>query len=196
MKKFRRILITLAACVLLAVLFHAAIFAALGAYLVHDGAPQKSDIALVLAGDNSGNRIVKGGQLVRDGFAPLALISGPAGMYGYYESDLAIPFAEKAGFPVAYFFAVPNHSHSTREEAEDMLRELRRRGVHSVVLVTSDFHTRRAGRIYRKLAPDLQFNVVAAPDPYFTADGWWRNREGRKTFAIEWMKTIAEWVGL
>jgi hypothetical protein len=45
----------------------------------------------------------------------------------------------------------------------------------------------------RSAAPDLTFIVVAAPDKYFTRDGWWRDREGQKTFVYEWMKTIAGW---
>lgn len=196
MRKSRLILIALAVCVVLAAVFHTAILAALGTYLVRAQPPRKCDIALILAGDDSGNRVLKGGEMVKDGYAPLALVSGPAGMYGYYESDLAIPFAVKAGFPAADFAGIPNHSHSTKEEAEAMLPELRRRGVHSVLLVTSDYHTRRAARVYRELAPDLQFDVVAAPDEYFTPTGWWHNRQARKTFAIEWMKTVAEWFGL
>ncbi len=195
-KFFRATLWTLAGCVLLAAIFHTAILSALGSYLVSAGAPQKSDIALVLAGDASGNRIVTAASLVRDGYAPVALISGPAGMYGHHESDLAIPFAEKAGFPESYFIAVPNEGRSTKEEARAILPEIRQRGAKTVLLVTSNYHTRRAGRIYRELAPDLRFNVVAAPDENFSVDGWWKNREGRKTFAIEWMKTVAEWIGL
>jgi hypothetical protein len=38
--------------------------------------------------------------------------------------------------------------------------------------------------------------MVAAPDLYFTPDGWWKNREGRKTFLLEWMKTVATWFGM
>ncbi len=193
---FRIALLTALACLLLAAVFHTAILAALGGYLVSAGPPSQADIAVVLAGDSSGNRIVKAGDLVRAGYAPRALVSGPYGYYGFHESDLAIPFAEKAGYPASYFLALPNDSHSTKEEAEVVLQELRREGVHSFLLVTSDFHTRRAGRIYRALAPDLRCIVVAAPDKYFSADGWWKNREGRKTFAIEWMKTVAEWFGL
>jgi uncharacterized SAM-binding protein YcdF (DUF218 family) len=186
----------LAGLVLLLAVFHNIVVAALGEYLVRADSPEKTDIAVVLAGDPSGNRIVKAAELARAGDAPRILVSGPAAIYGYYECDLAIPFAEKLGFPASYFVAVPNHSHSTRDEAEAMLAEVRRAGAHTVLLVTSNFHTRRAGRIYRKAAPDLRFVVIAAPDPDFTPEAWWKNREGRKTFAIEWMKTIAEWVGL
>ncbi len=53
--------------------------AALGGYLVHAGPPVKADMIVVLAGDFSGNRIKVAGDLVRQGFAKQALVSGPAG---------------------------------------------------------------------------------------------------------------------
>lgn len=186
----------LAAIVLGVAVFHSAILAFFGSFLVHADPPRRADVAVVLAGDASGNRILKGAELVRSGDAPVALVSGPAGLYGYHESDLAIPFAEKAGYPASYFIAVPNESRSTRDESDALLAAVRRAQARTVLLVTSNYHTRRAGRIYRALAPDLTFIVIAAPDPYFTPGGWWKNREGRKTFVIEWMKTVAERFGL
>ena len=186
-----------AALVLLALLvFHSAILGAIGDYLVQAGPPQKADIALVLAGDSTGQRITTAAQLVRDGYAPKVLVSGPAGMYGYYECDLAIPFAEKEGFPSAYFIPLQHHALSTKEEAQAVLPEVRQTGAKSVLLITSDFHTRRAGKIFRSAAPDLTFYVVAAPNEYFSPHGWWHNREGRKLFMFESMKTVAEWFGL
>lgn len=178
----------------LAALFHAPLLTALGAYLDQSGLPGKADIVFVLAGDASGNRILKGAELVRQGFAPRVVVSGPAGNYGNYECDLAIPFAVKAGYPESEFVRFPNQAHSTREEAADAAGELRTLGAHRVLLVTSLYHTRRAGALFRAAAPDLTFLVVAAPDDYFTKDGWWRNREARKTFLIEWMKTGATWL--
>ena len=71
----------------------------------------------------------------------------------------------------SYFLAFPNHSLSTREEAEAIVPELAAWGSTRVLLVTSDFHTHRAGGIYRALAPDLRCVVVAAPDRIFHA---WR----------------------
>ena len=168
----------------------------MGDFLVNAGPPRKADIALVLAGDPSGERITTAAQLVREGYAPVALVSGPAGSYGHYESELAIPFAEKEGYPASYFEGIPNHSHATRDEAQVMIAELRRRGAKTVLLVTSDFHTRRAGKIYRSAAPDLTFYVVAAPDEDFSPHGWWHTRQGRKVFAFEAMKTVTEWFGL
>jgi uncharacterized SAM-binding protein YcdF (DUF218 family) len=192
----KRAALVLAAAVLLAVIFHAAILTAAAKYLVSSGPPHKADIAVVLGGDWSGNRVLKAAELVREGYAPKILVSGPFGVYGHSECDLEIPFAVQHGFPESYFVHLEHHAHSTMEEAGVIVSALRREHVTSVLLVTSDYHTRRAGRIFRHAAPDLSFYVVAAPDEYFSMNGWWRNREGRKTFLIEWMKTVAEWFGL
>jgi uncharacterized SAM-binding protein YcdF (DUF218 family) len=192
----KRIALLLAAVIVLALLLHSAIFAALAGYLVNSAGPEKSDTIFVLGGDWSGNRILKAAELVRAGYAPQAIISGPGGIYDHYECDLAIPFAVKRGYPDSYFVHFEHHAHSTGEEAGIAIRRLREMGAHKVLLVTSDYHTRRAGKIFRHQAPDMTFDVVSAPDEYFTTAGWWHDREGRKTFLIEWMKTVAEWLGL
>ncbi len=188
--------LALAILLVLAGIFHAAILSGLGSYLVQSEPPEKADIVLVLAGDSFGNRILKAAELVRQGYAPRVLVSGPEGLYGHHESDLAIPFAVKAGYPESYFVPFEHQARSTMEEAQAAVPELRRLGVQRVLLVTSDYHTRRAAKIFRAAAPGLTFVVVAAPDFYFTAQGWWLNREGRKTFMTEWMKTVAEWLNL
>ena len=184
------------AVVIIAVLFRSQLLAALGGYLVRTDAPQKADAALVLAGDGWGNRILTAAQLVRDGYVPKVLVSGPDGTYGLHESDLAIPFAVKHGYPESYFVHVDHEARSTQAEAAAVMPEIRREGIRRMLLVTSNFHTRRAGWIFRELAPDVTIVVVGAPDQYYTPDGWWHNREGQKTFVTEWEKTIANWLGI
>jgi len=173
---------------------------ALGSALIRDDGPGKVDIIVVLAGDEFGHRIEKGGELVRQGYASQALVSGPAGYYGVNEADLAIPFAVRRGYPVEYFVAVRHQARSTREEAPVLLREMRRRGVHSYLLVTSDYHTARAARIFaaaeRAMGYSPSMRVVAAPDEYFRADSWWRSREGEKVLLNEWTKTLAWDLGI
>ncbi len=170
---------------------------ALGGYLVAAGPATHADAAVVLAGDYSGRRILKGGELVRSGMAPYVLVSGPSNCcYGQVESDIAIGFAVKHGFPESYFVGFPNSGLSTREEGAWVVAELRRRHVHTVDIVTSNYHTHRSGLIYHALAPDLEIHMVAAPDQYFTPDGWWKTREGRKKFIQEWSKTLTALFGV
>lgn len=170
--------------------------AALGGYLVRASPPVHADMVVVLAGDFSGNRILTAGDLVRRGFAPKALVSGTSGEYGLHETDLAIPFAVRHGYPESYFVALPNDARSTKAEADEVLAALGTWHAHRVDIVTSNYHTRRAGNIYRAKAPGLEIHMVAAPDVYFTPDGWWRDRDARKVFLMEWMKTVATWLGM
>jgi uncharacterized SAM-binding protein YcdF (DUF218 family) len=171
-----------------------------GHLLIHNDGPAKADIVVVLAGDFWGNRITKAAELVRAGYAPAILVSGPAGMYGVHECDLAIPFAMRKGYPAEWFIGLPNSSTSTREEARIVLEDLKRRGVHSFLLVTSDYHTGRSTRIYRAAEREMgggpEMRVVAAPDEHFHADSWWRTRSGQKVVFTEWTKSLATALGM
>ena len=168
--------------------------------LIFSQSPAKADIVVVLAGDQYGRRILKGGELVRDGFVPLALVSSPPGNYGNSEADLAIPFAVRHGFPAAWFAASPNQSHNTIEEAASILDDLERRHIRNFLLVTSDYHSARAARIYRSALSQrgnrMTFRLVASPDEYFRPTRWWESRESRKTFFLEWNKTITSAFGI
>lgn len=168
----------------------------LGRYLVRAEAPCHADAVVVLAGDGFGNRILKGAQLVREGYAPRAIISGPDGMYGMHECDAAIPYAVGHGFPAQWFDCVPHEARSTREELQVLLPALQRRGVTRFVLVTSDYHTHRSRALLERLHAPLPYCVVAAPDRYYRADSWWQSREGRKIFLYEWLKTVTSWAGM
>ena len=179
-----------------AVLLHPVWMRALGWYLVKAEQPSHADVALVLGGDAFGNRILKAAELVRHGFTARVLVSGPEDVYGYNEAELAVAFAVHHGNPPPWFIPLPVKAHSTREEARAVVPYLRKLGVKRALLVTSDYHTRRAGAIYREAAPDMQFLVVAAPDQFFRPDDWWRAREGQKRFVLEWMKTISGWFGI
>jgi uncharacterized SAM-binding protein YcdF (DUF218 family) len=170
----------------------------LGYALIHDDGPAKADIAVVLAGDTWGHRIEKAAELIREGYIPAALISGPPG-YGLHESDYAIAYAVRQGFPAQWFIAMPHSALSTREEARVVLAELRRRNVRSFLLVTSDYHTARARRTFLAVERDMgggpAMRTVAAPDEYFRPDSWWRNREAQKTVFFEWSKSVATALG-
>ena len=192
----RAIWIAVGICVAILALLRVQVMSALGSYLVRAEPPRKADLAIVLAGGADGLRILKAGSLVQDGYAPVALISGPSGVYGWYECDLAIPFAVKRGYPEGYFAHMEHNAKSTAEEAQAMIPEIRRRGAKTVLLVTSNYHTRRATNLFRATAPEVTFIPIAAPDQDFSPDSWWHSRQGQKTFLMEWEKTVAVWVGL
>jgi len=167
---------------------------AMGSYLVLDEPPVKADAVVVLGGDEFGMRTLKAGELVRAGYAPYALLSGPALLLSH-ESELTLAYALKEGYPPSFFQQFPHSANSTREEVTVLAPELQRRGVHRILLVTSNYHSRRATHLFHQIAPWLTVQTVDAPDAYFTPGSWWQTRRGRKTFALEWLKTVATWLG-
>lgn len=171
-----------------------------GYALIRDDGRAKAGIAVILGGDYYGHRILKAGELVRQGYAPVALISGPPGFYGVHECDMALPFALRHGFPPESFIAFPHAALSTKEEAVVVVAELRRRGLHSALIVTSDYHTARAGRIFEaavnRTGGGIAIHMVPCPDEFFRAADWWRNREAQKVVFMEWTKTLTALVGI
>lgn len=160
----------------------------LGRFLVCSDPPQSADLVLVLAGDFFGARVLKGGDLVRAGYAPLGLISGTP-YQGRLEGELAIEFLAQQGYPARLFQSYGHNAKSTIEEAIALRPELARRGVKRVLLVTTAYHTRRAAIVFRLFCPGIRFIAIPAPDLY-RPDGWWDDSTSRKLFFSEWRKIL------
>ena len=110
---------------------------------------------------------------------------------------MAIDYAVRRGYPREIFVPMISDAFSTRDEVTFFGPELRRRGIHRLLIVSSDFHTNRARKLFRNsLGSEIDIRMIAAPDRHFTPDGWWKNREGQKTFFYEWSKTIGTVLGL
>ena len=195
-RRFSRILLAGASLAAAAALTHSFWMSWLGRYLIEAGPPVKADVAVVLAGDQYGKRILKAAELAREGYASKVIVSGPPCCYGQNESDLAIDFAVRRGFAAGLFVKAPHAGQSTRDEAQILTALVRELGARSFLLVTSDYHTRRAGSLFRKQSQGLEMHVVAAPDQFFHYDSWWRSREASRLFYMEWSKHAAEFLGI
>jgi uncharacterized SAM-binding protein YcdF (DUF218 family) len=166
----------------------------IGSLLVNVGPPVKADAILVLAGDGSGRRILVAAELARKGYAPVVIADSSLSYYGSEESDLAAEFAVRHGYSPALFISPHWTTSSTVAEAGLAIGELRKRGFHKVLIVTTLWHTARAGRIFRRMAPDLETHMIGAGDPVWHNGNWWMEREGQKTFVLEASKTIADFL--
>lgn len=165
-------------------------------YLVQADEVASCDCLFVLAGDFQGQRIAAAGDLFRKGLAPKIFVSGPQGIYGRSEDELAIAFAKQAGYADVPFQGLSHEAKSTKAEAALVLGSLREAGCKSVLVVTSDFHTRRAKRILMREWPGLTVRMAGAPTKEFDSEHWWQDRNYQKTVYFEWSKTIADWIGL
>jgi uncharacterized SAM-binding protein YcdF (DUF218 family) len=182
--------------VLALVLLHAQWLPVLAWILISAEAPRRADAIFVLGGDQYGERILHAAALARQGYAPKVYVSGPSGIFDHYESDLSIEFARRRGYTDVTFLALENDCKSTRDEAERYLPEFRRLGFKRILVVTSNFHTRRAGRIFRAVAQEPEIHMMAAAAREFRPADWWLRRQDQKNLFMEWSKTFANWIGL
>jgi uncharacterized SAM-binding protein YcdF (DUF218 family) len=172
------------------------ILTAAAKYLVSAQEPESADVIVVLGGDASGSRALKGCRLLQQGFANEAWMSGMMSFYGRAEGELAIELLGQQGCPAEKMKALKNPVDSTRDEAVLIGNAMRARGFKRYLLVTSNYHTRRSGIVFRKMNPDMQAIVIQADDRQFPEDNWWRSRANQKIFFYEWLKTVSYWVGL
>ena len=160
-----------------------------GRILVVD-APQPSDLILVLAGETD-HRPAHALELLRQGYGKHILIDVPAdaNIYEFSQLDLAERYVhdlpESASVRVC-----PIHGLSTREETHDVEKCLIAQDGTRILIVTSDFHTRRALSIFQHELRDKSFSVAAAYDVTEFGTRWWTNRQWAKTCTAEWVRTI------
>ncbi len=169
------------------VLGFAALAANAGRMLVVDD-PKTSDVIVVLAGETD-RRPAKGVELLDEGYARRMLLNVPAASKIYEFSQIAI--AEK------YVNDLPEHASidvcpieglSTHDEARDVAKCLQREQAQSVLIVTSDFHTRRALSVFRREIKGKSFSIAAAHDEAQFGTRWWTHRQWAKTCFEEWLR--------
>jgi hypothetical protein len=178
----------LLACALLAALL-VGLAAKAGGFLIVD-APQPSDVIVVLAGETD-RRPERALQLLRQGYGNRIVLDVPtsAKIYEFTQIQLAEKYIQD--LPQGVQVSVcPIDGLSTKEESKDAEKCIAREGGKSVLIVTSDFHTRRALSVFRREIPGHDYSVAAAREGTQFGVRWWTHRQWAKTFVDEWLRLI------
>ena len=167
-----------------------AAFARRAARLLVVDQPEKSDAIVVLAGETN-VRPARALELLRQGLAEHVLLNAETRDRIYDQQLVEIAQKYAHGLAEANRVSVcPIAGFSTFAEADDAARCLQPLGVHRVLIVTSESHTRRALMIFRHRLPQYRFSAAAARNPAQFGEAWWTNREWAKTTFDEWLKTL------
>ena len=163
-------------------LFRVPILQAFGHFWVVDDDPGPADAILILGDDNlQSDRANRAAQLYRAHWAPIVVASGRPLRSYISVPDLMRRDLVERGVPEKAIVSYPRPVANTREEAESLRNLAVARGWRHVLVVTSNYHTRRTRFIFHRVWPaNFEFKVVAAPDADFYPDSWWRSREGVK----------------
>jgi uncharacterized SAM-binding protein YcdF (DUF218 family) len=169
-------------------------FAAEG--LVVEDKLEKSDAIILLSDDNFyADRATRAAELYRQNLAATVVASGirlrpHAGISELMTHDLI-----ERGVPKERIVPFPQDADDTREEAEALKTLVAQKGWKSVIIVTSNYHTRRARYIFRKVFPsDVKIAMASARDADFDPSNWYQHRRAVKRFQHEVLGLlVAHW---
>ena len=172
----------------LLLVFAMAFVATSGGFLVVNN-PKPADIIVVLAGETE-RRPSRALELLGQQYAPKVMLDvQDAKIYSRTIMQLAQEYV--AQLPQRDSITIcPITALSTRGETYNVRKCLQSMNVRDVLLVTSDFHTRRALSAFSRELPEYRFSVAAAYDPQQFGPDWWRHRQWAKTNLGQWFRLV------
>jgi uncharacterized SAM-binding protein YcdF (DUF218 family) len=158
-----------------------------GESLVVEDPLEKSDAIIILSDDNFyADRATRAAEIFRQGLAPVVVASGVrlrpyAGIAELMSHDLF-----DRGVPKESIIIFPQDADSTQEEAEALKKFLETKKWKTVIVVTSNYHTRRARYICGKVfGNSIRVRMAAARDADYDPAHWYEQRKSVKRFVRE-----------
>ena len=169
------------ALVLVFIINYDSILTKIGNFLIVNEKPQKADVIIVLNG--SDDRVPYAAELYQLGYAGKVLLSG--------DDSYMTQQALASGIPQSALL-LENQSKTTFENARYSLKIVQDQGYKSAIVVTSAYHTRRAGIIFDQFFKGIRLTICAVPYPYDLSMGqsWWKNRYTTGFVATEYLKLV------
>lgn len=167
-----------------------------------DPLPPHADVAVVLQGSVLAEQARLSGavELLQEGTVLQILVSIPKQSYwGQSLEPIAVTYiARTYGQTSAArtrFCETGPEINSTEQESAVLAKCIKEYDWHSIVLVTSDYHTRRALIIWKRVLKGQNSSIEhlwvhSVGSAEFHAVGWWRERTSAKTWIIECTKLL------
>lgn len=203
----RKLILIVSATCLAGLVLATVCFVYAASLLVIETHQKLADVGIVLAGDFS--RALYASDLYHRGFVPKVWLSRPERERPLRQLDalgVLYPLQEEVSRAVLLRKGVPadrielfgNGVVSTIEEARAVAEFLGQRpDIHSLLLITSRFHVRRAEAIFRTILkdhPHLEIQAVGSPSDGFVVDQWWKDRDSSRQVVLETAKWLLFWI--
>ena len=163
----------------------------------------RADVIVVLAGSATyKERASKAAELYRAGVSRTIILTNDNRQGGWSNTEERNPyFYERsrgellsAGVSAADIVVLPDPVYSTYDEAVLLRRYSELRGWQSIVVVTSAYHSRRAGWVWKRTfnGTPVQIGVDPVPPGYQTPKPatWWLHLKGWEDVPLEYVKFI------
>lgn len=200
MKFLKKLFITLAILILVGLgiyLLRRPILKGIGYALVYEDPSVEVDAAFVL----SSNAIERGelaADLYHRNLFPLVITMGEGVNPSFASVDMSFTDAEltkevllQSGVDSSAIRVI-NRGTSTYEESEQILGYASREGYQQIMIITSQLHTRRVKRVFKKKFKNAGIDVIikGASPLRFEIDHWWENEEAMINVNNEYVKLL------
>ncbi len=178
------------------------ILASVGRMLVHSEPLAKAD-AIVLLSGGTPEREIAAADLYLAGWAPRVLTSRfpePAslrilllrGVRAEPFFDRQQRYLRELGVPDEALEPLRDEVQTTEEEATQVAAWARAHGARRLIVVTSNFHTRRTSFIFKRAVRGQNIEILAhaAGGGDFNPDTWWHSRIALRTGLVELQKLV------
>lgn len=168
-------------------------FFGVGYYLSPQSPLAKADAIVAISGGDTEARTTEAVTLYKDGWAPNLIFSGAAAdTSGPSNARAMATAAEAAGVPKSAIL-LDETSANTEQNATDVAGIIHAQAYHSIILVTSPYHQRRAYIVFRR-ALGSNFTIInhSSIDQQWRRSHWWATAYSRSLTAGELQKVAYE----
>ena len=173
------------------------ILRSIGGFLVREDAPAHGDAMYVLGGAAL-ERSIAAERFFREGWASHIVFTGAntpdaLGVFGIKGTEAAMGqrVSLLAGVPVEHTELLEVGT-STWEEAQAVRDHALAHQYDTVLVVTTEFHTRRVGNVFREAIEPSGITVLvrAAPSVRYNPARWWEKEDGLLMVNNEYVKLV------
>ncbi|HUQ94780.1 MAG TPA: YdcF family protein [Bryobacteraceae bacterium] len=177
-----------------------------GHWLVTDDPLQPAE-AVVVFGGHLPFRAMEAAAIFHKGLVPEVWLTQSAlhqedvelarlGIRTVPEHEYSRQVLQRLGVPSSAIRLLDGRVDNTAEEVNLIAQAARRAGAKKIILITSKYHTRRVGVIWRKLVGGDPQPIVRYPagDP-FDLRSWWRNTRDALAVVRELFGVLNAWAG-
>jgi uncharacterized SAM-binding protein YcdF (DUF218 family) len=153
---------------------------------------EKSDTIVITQADSLDAAYWMALRLLNSGYGRDVLLDARTDrmFFGRSEAQWADEFIRKTASLPDHVRVCPITADTTAEEVYEVGNCLKERPIQSVLLVVSDFHSRRSLEMFSRLLPAYRWSIASIPDSARFGTSWWRRRVWIRTTAVEWQHML------
>lgn len=160
----------------------------MASFLIIKHPVSQADVGIILSG-SYGDRVQKGVALFKENKVRRLLMTGGP-RFNKSEAEFMKDYAVALGVPEDKV-SIETNARSTYENAVNTKEMIDKWGVKSIIIITSDYHTKRSYLVFRNVYKKGSYTLqIASGEASINSKDWLRNHEMSEKVLTEWAKLV------